>query len=235
MDRESEMQIRTLYEFMQAYALRAGKILMGYRGKVKDKGKDPANSIGIDQEESGLALSIVDEIVQEGFLWELSRFDFSSRIRINCEEDTATRDLFRGNVGELCTVHQDPCDGTKPYIEGKDDFATGYGISDSQNNFTHTVIYAPARSRLYVASPDDDAHVLNGELETVVESEQFEQNYKRIFSKRAFNDRGKQEAQKIGLQVEGVESAHCRIIDVALGNAGAYLYGKANPHDSFVP
>ena len=101
MDRESEMQIRTLYEFMQAYALRAGKILMGYRGKVKDKGKDPANSIGIDQEEGGLALSIVDEIVQEGFLWELSRFDFSSRVRINCEENTTLRELFRGNTGEL--------------------------------------------------------------------------------------------------------------------------------------
>ena len=234
MDKD-ETQIEQIYEFMQEYAIRAGEILMSYRGKVVNKPKDASRSAGADQEEGGLALTVVDEIIQEGFLWELSRFNFSPNIRINCEEETTLRELFRENKGELCTVHQDPCDGTKPYLDGKNDFATGYGISDPQNNFTHTVIYAPARDKLYVASPDSDFVFNKNEedLETTVT--QSKPNYKRIFSKRVLNERGKQEAKKAELSVEDIESTHCRIIDVALGNAGACLYGKSNPHDSFVP
>ncbi len=169
-------------------------------------------------------------MIQEGFLWEL--YKTGIKPRINCEEETSLKELFRMNLKSEYTVHQGPCDGTKPYLEGKDDFATGYGISDSRNNFTHTVIYAPARERIYIASPNENK-VLNRRLEEVKDI--INTDYKIIFSKRALNEKGKKEAEKAGFKVNGVESAHCRIIDVALRNAGAYLYGKANPHDSLIP
>ncbi len=222
------MDIDKVYELMRDYSLTAGDILMQYRGKVENKQKE--KGVGGEQSEGGLALTIVDEMVQEGFLWEL--YKTGIKTRINCEEETPLKELFRMNVKNEFTVHQDPCDGTKPYLEGKDDFATGYGISDIRNNFTHTVIHAPARGRIYIASPNENK-ILNRKLEEIKETNK--PNYKLIFSKRALNERGKEEAKKQGFEVYGVESAHCRIIDVALRNAGAYLYGNANPHDSLIP
>src|SRR3989338_9066038 len=109
-NKTNDYEIDMIFQFMQKYATReAGPMLMRYRGKVVNKPKDTARSAGADQEEGGLALTVVDEMIQDEFLRQLSEFYFARKIRINCEEDTATRDLFRGNVGELCTVHQDPC------------------------------------------------------------------------------------------------------------------------------
>lgn len=219
-----------IYDLMKTFSLQAGEILMRYRGKVVDIGKSDANAVGGEQAAAGLALSVVDEILQEGFLWEL--FKAAPLSRINCEEDTPLRHLFRGNSGSDLTVSQDACDGTKAYLEGRDTFATGYGISDARNNFTHTVIAIPARDRVYIASPMEN-RVLNRRLEDVAEENN--PNYAKVFSKRALNERGKEEARKAGLTVADMDSAHCHIVDVAMRRAGAYLYGKANPHDSFIP
>lgn len=228
----SEPEIDGIHRFMMEYAVEAGRVLMQYRGKVKREVKE--GGVGGDQASGGTALSVVDKIIQEDFLRELHKLLKGRKdVRINCEEDTPLQELFRGNNGELCTVHQDPCDGTDPYLDGFDDFATGYGISRGDNRFTHTAIYVPAQKLLYCASPIGN-RILDENLDDVVLGHKIPE-HRKIFSKRVLNDKGIKVAAEMGFVVEGVKSAHCRIIDVAMRRAGAYLYGGANPHDSMIP
>jgi len=195
--------------------------------EIKENEK-PKGLVGGDQAKGGLYVTDIDMEVQELFLERL--FSLNKGVRINCEEETEKKEWFKGNSG--ITVHQDPLDGTTSYLEGKEEFATGYGISDPENNFTHTVIYVPVRDRLYIASPEEN-RVLNGKLEKI--EEEIKPNYRIIFTKRALNDKGREQTRKAGFETYDIESAHCRIIDVALRKAGAYLYGQANPHDSLIP
>src|SRR3989344_994180 len=106
---------------MQSYSLTAGNIIMKYRGKVVGKEK-PKGLVGGDQAKGGLYVTDIDMEVQELFLERL--FSLNKGVRINCEEETEKKEWFKGNSG--ITVHQDPLDGTTSYLEGKEEFATGY-------------------------------------------------------------------------------------------------------------
>lgn len=222
-----------IYEFMKSFAVDAGKTLLQYRGRVIDIGKDSPDLIDDSHRSSGMAKTEVDHIIQEDFLKRL--YQLNPHVRINVEEDTDSKKLFRGNDGSICTVHQDPCDGTKSYVDGLDDFSSGYAISDPANHFTYTVISAPVQKRIYAASPDE-LKILDwdGNCIDIPQKKSFEISYK-IFEKRLLSEEGKQRLKGKGFAVQGMHCAHLRVIDVALGDGAAYLYGFTNPHDSMIP
>ncbi len=228
MTEPTKTDIRGIYSLMRAYALNAGEILMQFRGKVYDEGKSGPEIIQDEYRSMATAKTVVDEMIQELFLAEL--WNGRHNVRINVEEKTPLKHLFRNNTGEI-VVHQDPCDGTEGYVKLKDDFATGYGISDC-SGFTHTVIVRPAANRLYFASPDEFGVVntINGSKDN-----NRGQNHRVLFEKRLFSEEGRRVATEQGFEVRGMTSAHCHIPDVALGHAGAFLYGKSSPHDSLIP
>lgn len=222
-------QSQQIYELMKACVAEAGNVLMQHRGKVEDEGKDDKENLGDEYAAEGMAKTVVDEIVQELFLASLHRIH--PDVRINVEEETPLKYLFRGNKSEIC-VHQDPCDGTLGYINGRDDFAAGYAISDRQNDFTHTVIFAPARDRIYLASPEE-CMVLDGDMKEL--QYKIGKNQTRIFEKRMLSETGREKMREEGFTIEKIGSALVPISEVALGDAAAYLYGCQKAHDSFIP
>lgn len=222
------LEIKKIFNLMKNYSLRAGEILLKFRGKVTNIEKEGDNVIKGDAQ--SMAKTVVDEIVQEIFLAGL--YKVNPKVRINVEEDTPLIYLFKENNGNLCTVHQDPCDGTKAYIDMKKDFATGYAISDKNNNFTHTVVYAPMYDRLYIASPEEFL-IQDKKGEKYPIKRQKPSNI--IYAKRIFSKEGEEKIKKAGFKIFKVSCSHLNIIDTALGKAGAFLYGGSNPHDSFIP
>lgn len=224
----SNTEIKKIFNLIKNYAPKAGEIILKFRGKVTDLKKEDANVIKGDAQ--SMAKTIVDEIVQELFLAEL--YKINPKVRINAEEDTPLKYLFKGNMNRLCTVHQDPCDGTKSYIDMKKEFASGYAISDKNNNFTHTVVYAPMFNRMYVAAPNELAIYDKNSKKYPVKKQK---TSNKIYAKRILSELGKKELKKSGFKICDVHCAHLNIIETALGKAGAFLYGGSNPHDSFIP
>ena len=142
------------YELMKEFAPVAGELLLMQRGSVVNIGKDDPNIIHSGEDPSGAYLTVMDLLIQDAFLKRLH--DVNPQARVNVEEDTELVRSFSPKEGEPCTVHQDPTDRTKSYTKGESElFSTGYAISNQDNDFTHTVVYAPARGRImYTASPD---------------------------------------------------------------------------------
>lgn len=220
---------KNLYETLQESALEGGELILKCRGKVYDKGKVDSNLIDDEWAAQGIAKTQVDEDVQEILLKKL--VETYPDVRINVEEDIPLNNAFRGNQSDI-TVHCDPCDGTKSYIDGRDEFATGSAISDADNNFTHTVILASARNEMYLASPEGTQVVdTNGEAVTDLGPK----DTKKVYAKRILSKQGEQAVREAGYELADLHCSHLGIVDVALGRAGAFLYGKSNPHDSFIP
>jgi len=219
-----------IYEFMKKFAVSpAGDIIIKYWGKVENVEKqsdikDPGST----------AKTVIDEVVQELFLADL--YKIAPNVRINVEEKTTLKFLFKDNSGMVYTmiIHQDPCDGTLSYVNKTERFSTGYAISDKNNNFTHTVIYVPAKKTLYFASPDEFGirRFLDGKQ---IEFPILEERSKRIYNKRILSEKGITQLEKAGFYVEEVHCSHLCILETASGLAGAFLYEKSNIHDSMIP
>lgn len=225
MDKNLESKI---FHLMKKFALQAGEICLKFRGKVTDVGKNEDNVMIGDAQ--SMAKTVVDEIIQELFLAELHKI--APKVRINAEEKTPLIYLFKTNKNAAYTVHQDPCDGTKSYVDMKKEFATGYAISDKNNNFTHTVVYVPMSDRMYAAASNELAIYDKNNKKYPIKKQKYSN---KIYAKRIFSERGKKEVEKSGFKVCDVLCAHLNIIETALGKAGAFLYGGSNPHDSFIP
>ncbi|MBI2138327.1 hypothetical protein HYU13_01960, partial [Candidatus Woesearchaeota archaeon] len=56
-----------------------------------------------------------------------------------------------------------------------------------------------------------------------------------IYNKRILSDEQKKAIANLGFRIGEMRSAHTRIIDVALDEAAAVLYGNGNPHDVMIP
>lgn len=226
-------RIDQIFSLTKDAALESGNILMHYRGHVvnEEKEEDPTRDQEFQAEHT--AKTIVDEILQELFLANLYRIAsaFREKIRINVEEDTPLKNLFLGNEGSLCTVHQDACDGTKDYLDGGGAFAAGFGISDSENDFTHTAICVPARNEAYFSSSAGSQFIDMEGNELPIPLA----NVRKIFEKRILSSLGRKILEKEGFQIACVTAVHSTVIDVALGRAAAVIYGLSKPHDSFVP
>jgi len=217
-----------IYELMKRFAVEeAGEIIMEHRGKVKDVKK--RSDI---KDRASIAKTAVDEMVQTLFLYEL--YKIAPHVRINVEEKTLLNYRFRGNIAPGLTVHVDPCDGTLSYVNGTERFSTGYAISDENNNFTHTVVYVPAKRTLYFASPDEFGirRFLDGKQ---IELPILKERSKRIYNKRILSEKGITQLEKAGFYVEEVHCSHLCILETASGLAGAFLYEKSNIHDSMIP
>ena len=217
-----------IYELMKKFAVEpAGKLLIHFRGKVENVGKqsDVKNP-------SSTAKTEIDEIIQNLFLEELHTI--APSVRVNAEETTSVKHLFAGSVEPGLTIHHDPCDGTLSYVHGSERFTTGYAISDENNNFTHTVIYVPAKKTLYFASPQE-VGICKFVGRRPVILPLHEGFSKRIYNKRLLSEEGIARAEEAGFYVEDVHCSHLCIIETALGLAGAFLYGGSYPHDSMVP
>jgi len=221
-----------IYSSMKSAAIEGGRILLKCRGKVEDLADKNKVAIHDEYAAQALAKTIVDDVVQELFLARL--FQVCPQVRINVEEETPLKYLFQGNQHFL-TSHCDPCDGTLSYLEGKDEFATGYAISDAENNFTHTVVCIPTRGRVFAASPQKHCIFnLSNEQNPDFTLEDGSSS-KIVFAKRILSEKGEKMLLSAGLKLGKTGSAHTGIIDVATGKAAAFIYGLSKPHDSFIP
>ena len=268
--------IENTYRLMKDFAPVAGEVLLRTQSHVQNIGKDNEQLVKDGEDPSGTYLTVLDGLIQDAFLYRLNLVN--PEARINVEEKTELRKLFRGNSAEICTVHLDPLDGTKSYTKGQPEFSTGYAISNSDNNFTHTVVYVPAQHLIYVASPDEHKILcvtvtpnqelgdlvadikklqeVNKSLEESIDSlrEDMIQKIaslalevdaeetspaikpeKPIYEKRVLSDKGKEALKQMGYEISSMHCAHMRVLEVALGQATAYLYGLTNPHDSMIP
>ncbi len=216
-----------IYRMMKKFAVETGEeIIMKYRGKVRNKGKKSDVKSA-----AGMAKTVIDEIIQELFLAEL--YKIAPCVRINVEEKTPLRYLFRSNSG--ITVHLDPLDGTLSYVEGSDRFSIGCAISDDKNNFTHTVAYFPALRTLVYAAPNEAGSIryyCNDEDVTLRWSDS---PSAVVYENRVFSETGKKALLDAGFEVRETHCSHLCIAEVALKTVGAYIYRKSNPHDSMIP
>lgn len=228
-------QTENLFQWMKTFILKAGNIALRYRGKVKNIGKqyDLGKTGDI---KAGTAKTIVDEIIQELFLSELY-FKFPG-ININVEENTTLLPLFsdriisKNKILKHLTLHLDPVDGTKSYLEGKKEFTVGLAISNKDHQFTHTIIFAPVLNKVFSASPSGYS-IYNkiGKRYSVIK----ERGSRLIYEKRILSKKGRKEIEKLGFLLREPNSSHFAILYTALGKSAAFLYGGSNPHDSLIP
>jgi len=219
---KANINVHSMYTELRYAILEAGTVIMKYRGKVNNKGKAQKG----DSTSAGSAFTDIDEIAQEIILARL--YKVNPYAMVNAEEDTPLRKLFRGNDSDI-TLHLDPIDGTLSYVEGRDMFASGAAISMG-DKFTHTLIYAPARGKLYSAYPgccnveavDRDYSTSNFSIRT-------------IFAKKVFSEKGVKVLKDLGFEVISDNyGAHVSSIDAILGNIAGVIHGFTNPHDMLV-
>lgn len=228
-------QTENLFQWMHDFVIKAGNIALRHRGKVENIGKQyDLGKTGDIQ--AGTAKTIVDEIIQELFLSELY-FKFPG-ININVEENTTLLPLFsdrivpKNKAFKYLTIHLDPVDGTKSYIEGKKEFTVGLAISNKDHQFTHTIIFAPVLNKIFSASPSGcSIHNKIGKRYSIMKKGES----RLIYEKRILSEKGRKEIKKLGFFLREPNSAHLAIIYTALGDSAAFLYGGSNPHDSLIP
>lgn len=222
---------KEIFKWMIKFALKAGKIILKYRGKAQPINKSHDLYCNENLTDSS-AKTIVDDIIQELFLSEiyLKYPDYN----INAEESTSLKFLFqtKNPKQQKSCIHIDPIDGTKSYIDMKKEFTVGMAISDKNNYFSHTVIYAPALKKMFVASPDG-YNILNEKLEKIPKTVIKKSNI--VYEKRMLSKKGISEMQRLGFEIKKPLSAHLAIIGTVLGENAAFLYGGSQVHDGFMP
>lgn len=215
-----DSQITHAYHALKSGTIDAGMVMMKYRGKVENKGKPG------DHTEAGAALTVIDEIAQELILSKLYRAN--RRVMVNAEENTPLRKLFENNSGNV-TVHLDPLDGTLSYLKNRGMFASGAAIS-VDGIFTHTVVYAPARGRLYSASPKEQGVV---QISDYVAKDKFTE--KTLFAKKIFSEKGIKLLEDLGYEViQDNYGAHVTSLDAVLDDIAGVIHGFTNPHDMLI-
>ena len=157
--------------------------------------------------------------------------NITSEIDLNVEEKTQIQKSFTSCP--WLTLHCDPLDNTHGYIEGDQYFSSGYALSDILDRFTHAVIVAPTRGLLYTASPDGCDSSIIGKINARDTIPNPDMN--TILSRGLLSERGESRLKKAGFMVTGLRGAHLSVIDTALGNVGALLYGVGNVHDVLLP
>ncbi|OWK27319.1 MAG: hypothetical protein US76_03710 [Parcubacteria group bacterium GW2011_GWA2_38_13b] len=224
----AKLKKNEIFKWMIKFALKAGKIILEYRGKTQPVNKSHDLYSGKNLTDSSVK-TIIDDVIQELFLSEIY-FKYSD-YNINAEEKTPVKFLFRTKNENPC-LHIDPLDGTKSYIDMKKEFTVGMAISDKKNNFSHTVIYAPALKKLFIASPND-YDILNEKLKKIPKKIIIKSNI--IYEKRMLSDAGIAKIKSIGFEIKKPLSAHLAIIGTVLGENSAFLYGGSQVHDGLVP
>lgn len=228
-----EKTSHSLFSWMQQFAVTAGAIALSRQRNITDIGKARYDLAGGKESAAGSAKTVVDEIIQELFLAHVSmRWP---NISINVEEDTPLVSLFtytQKRKKSSLAIHLDPIDGTLSYIKGEKEFAIGLAISDARNIFTHTVVYAPALKKLYVASPMRRV-VQSGSR--IINSAPRKNPPRIIYEKRLLSEQGRHKLQALGFAFAPLQSSHLAIINTSLGHASAFLYGASNPHDGMIP
>ncbi len=229
--------LNSIFQWMQDFALRAGRIALLHQKDAVDIGKPEYQG----SSKEGSVKTIADDIIQELFLAEL--YKQFPEISINVEEDTPLTTLFKDkrflpkpnkSAGSLSNyiIHLDPIDGTFTYISKKKEFSVGLALSDKNFNFTHSVIYSPAIKRIFTASPESfSIHDLD---KRVIKYPQ-NQSSKVIYEKRIFSEQGRALVANLGFTVIRPPSAHLAIVYTALRKSAGFLYGGSNPHDGMIP
>lgn len=235
MEKVQNPKVDKVYRVLKLTAYRAAKILLKYKGKVENIGKadSEGGTFGVDEAKARMAKIILDDVLQELLLADLYRIGV--QVRINTEEDTPLLTLFEDSQKPVCTVHCDPCDGTLCYLGGGNDFSSGYAISDSKNNFTHTVIAMPGWGQIFLAAPNTDAMVLDMQRHPIP-CPVADRRSRQIYNKRMLSEIGVAVLEKAGFVVSSlIPSSHAAILQVALGRAGAFLVNGGNVHDVLIP
>lgn len=214
--------VNFMYSVLKYAVVDAGAVIMRYRGKVQNKGKAQNG----DSTPAGSAFTDIDEIAQEIILARV--YKANPYAMVNAEEETPLRKLFKGNKSNI-VLHLDPLDGTLSYFEGRDTFASGAAIS-IDDIFTHTVVYAPARGKLYTASVDGcNVDSIGLDYST--------SNFSRktLFAKKIFSEKGVKAVESLGFEViPDNYGAHVLSLDAILNNIAGLIHGFTNPHDMLV-
>ena len=220
---------KKLFEAMKECAVQASQLLLEHRGKTPNIGKETDHIPGIPDRSTGTALTFLDSLLQEMFLKKV--LEITSKIDLNVEEKTPIQQLFQSCP--WLTLHCDPLDNTRAYIQGGQYFSSGYGLSDVLDRFTHTVVSAPTRGVLYTASPDGCDSLIMGKRSERDSVPDADMNI--VLSRSLLSEKGESCLRSAGFTIEGIRGAHLSIIDVALGNVGVLLYGAGNVHDVLLP
>lgn len=230
---------------MREFSLEAGAIQMRFRSKVENREKVLLDSRAKALVSSAtMARTVVDEMIQELFLSRM--YALCPKAFINAEENVPLNTLFSeqkhrnikhrpirfGALAMPLAAHIDPLDGTLNYVEGSRDFDIGMGISNSHHQFTHTVIYAPARNRLYTAWPSGTRIAT---LDKMPISEKPAKTLPIVYAKRALSPLGVRALQALGLTVNKGPNIHLAIVDTVCKKASAFLCSGSNPHDTLIP
>lgn len=223
--------IDSLFQWMQSFALEAGAVAVKQQKGVREERKETDDE-GYAHSRGGMAKTAIDELIQEMFLEQVSAHFPTLSFRINAEENTPRLKQFP-NREAAYTLHLDPIDGTLGYIRQGKDFAVGMAISDRDNNFTHTVIFAPLHDRLFVASPAG-AQIFDGAMRPV-NGASMRPPRPVFYEKRLLSDAGLAAMRELGLEKESLPSSHLDIVYAALGRAAVFLYGGSNVHDGMIP
>ncbi|MBI2140136.1 hypothetical protein HYU14_04375 [Candidatus Woesearchaeota archaeon] len=146
-----EKLIEATFNLMKSHASLAGQILLEMQPHIHNFGKKGDSIHEGEHDAGGTYKTVMDDLLQEAFLARL--LGANPFARVNAEEETPLLEIFRGNDGKVCSVHQDPLDGTKSYVRQNPEFALGFAISQLNNLFPYSVVGIPARKMIYAASP----------------------------------------------------------------------------------
>jgi 3'(2'), 5'-bisphosphate nucleotidase len=135
----------------QTLAREAGALVMRYRGKVKTEYKDGDEPVTkADRESSAFIVSA---------------------LRKRFPKDLVITEENKGNWWKLRFARRvwfvDPIDGTKDYLKGEDGFSVMIGLVEKPRLIgtgkpVMGVVYQPSLDRMYYASPQVGARVLDG-------------------------------------------------------------------------
>ena len=213
---------RALFELLKEFSVYAGKLALPYYGKISSTMK----SITIHEKIQESPVTALDHGIQELLLAELMRKGFSD-VAFNGEEETHLKFFFRTDYDNGITVHCDPIDGTRSFSTGKNRFCTGYTLSRAKNgshDFFASVVYNPIDDKLFWSYED-----------SVSKHPKQKPALKTFASRRCLNEDGVKKLLGMGYTLFDPGNAHLAIIDVALGNMGAFLHWPIHVHDALVP
>lgn len=215
------MNERKLVDFLKEFAVFAGKLALPYYGKVATHTKMIKTAQSLRESE----VTVIDHAIQEILLAELIRKGYTN-LAFNGEEDTHLKFFFRTDYENGVTLHCDPIDGTRAFIQGKNRFASGYGLSHAKNGeheFFASVIYSPLEKILYWSLNDQRSR------------HSVEKNPPKTIVERMLNPEGLKKTKECGFSRFIVGNAHLAVVEVALGQIGAVMLDDVEVHDALIP
>lgn len=126
------MEISSLYKLCEEILPSASALALKYWGKVENIKKEVEDKTGASKQDIDRlqAKTIIDEKVQNLFLEEFIRKSINKYVSIDVEEKTDLLDKFEKGAELVFVI--DPIDGTKEYVDGREDFSINIALVSSE-------------------------------------------------------------------------------------------------------